>query len=162
MFPIDHYLTYPCSDYFWASRTLTCRPEVQYIATVTLAFVPTKKLSMFLDPLTTLLPDDLNFPKRGKSFKTPCSNPVSVKWTFDQSQLKSFCILQLSGDPFKSAKSRPASGLSPIQTRPKSIFKNVNIFCFLKNNCKYVVFPSKCECYSEGNNNIFLSQECNV
>ena len=70
--------------------------------------------------------------KRGKSFKTPCSNPVSVKWTFDQSQLKSFCILQLSGDPFKSAKSRPASGLSPIQTRPKSFLKNVNIFCFKK------------------------------
>ena len=48
-----HYLTYPCSDYFWASRTLACRPEVQYIDTVTPAFVPTKKLSMILDLLTT-------------------------------------------------------------------------------------------------------------
>ena len=71
MFPTDNYLTYPCSDYFWASRTLTCRPEVQYIATVTLAFVPTKKLSMFLDPLTTLLPDDLNFQKGEKVLKRP-------------------------------------------------------------------------------------------
>ena len=128
MFPTDHFLTYPCLDYFWASRTLACRPEVQYIATVTLAFVPTKKLSMFLDPLTTLLPDDLNFLKRGKSFKTPCSNPDSVKWTFDQSQLKSFCILQPSGDPFKSAKSRPASVLSPIETRSKNLLENVCIF----------------------------------
>ena len=91
------------------------------------SFVPTKKLSMFLDPLTTLLPDDLNF-QRGKSFKTPCSNPVSVKWTFDQSQLKSFCILQPSGDPFKSAKSRPASVLSPIETRSKNLLENVCIF----------------------------------
>ena len=50
---LNHYLTYPCSEHFWASRTLACRPEVQYIDTVTPAFVPTKKLSMFLDPLTT-------------------------------------------------------------------------------------------------------------
>ena len=78
-----------------------------------------------------------------------------MKWTFDQSQLKSFCILQLSGDPFKSAKSRPASGLSPIQTRLKCFLKMLIFFAFKKIIVKYVVFPSKCECYSEGNNNIF-------
>ena len=66
--------------------------------------------------------------KKGQSFETPCSNPVSVKWTRDQSQLKSFCILQPSGDPFKSAKSRPASVLSPIETRSKNLLENVCIF----------------------------------
>lgn len=51
-----------------------------------------------------------------------------MKWTRDQSQLESFCILQLSGDPFKSAKSRPASALSPIETRSKYLLENVCMY----------------------------------
>ena len=75
-----------------------------------------------------------------------------MKWTFDQSQLKSFCILQLSGDPFKSAKSRPASGLSPRQDQEVSL-KMLKFF--LKQFKFNMFFPTECECYSEGNNNIF-------